>query len=156
MKKTNALRILDSFKIEYECLEYIFKENEIDALSVAEKIGQEPGLVFKTLVAVSAGKEYFVFVIPGNSELDLKQAAKLTNSKKIDLIPVKELTALTGYIRGGCSPIGMKKQFPTYIDKSAELHKEIFISAGIRGMQIKVPVEGLLRVTNARLVELTI
>ncbi len=134
--KTNAVRILEAKNIVHSTFEYESDENEIDAVSVALKINAEPETVFKTLVARNEKNELLVFVIPGNFELNLKKAAKASSSKSIELIKVKELQPLTGYIRGGCSPIGMKKLFPTYIDETAQLHDKIYCSAGVRGMQL--------------------
>jgi Cys-tRNA(Pro)/Cys-tRNA(Cys) deacylase len=116
--KTNAIRILEANKIPHQSFEYESNEEELDAVSVALKIGAEPEAVFKTLVTRNEKNEIHVFVIPGNFELNLKKAAKASGSKNIEMIKVKELQPLTGYIRGGCSPIGMKKLFPTYIDET--------------------------------------
>jgi Cys-tRNA(Pro)/Cys-tRNA(Cys) deacylase len=136
--KTNAIRILESKNISHSAIEYESNEEEIDAISVAHKIGAEPETVFKTLVARNEKNELLVFVIPGNFELNLKKAASASSSKKIEMIKVKELQPLTGYIRGGCSPIGMKKLFPTFIDETAQLYEKIYCSAGIRGMQLNI------------------
>lgn len=138
MKKTNAIRQLESRKIEFDVIEYQFNEDEIDAISVAKKINADPEQVFKTLVCINNENNYFTFVIPGNYDLDLKKAAVISGSKKIELIKAKDLLNLTGYIRGGCSPIGMKKQFQTFIDESAQLFEKIYVSAGVRGMQILI------------------
>lgn len=148
--KTNAIRILESKNISFETVEYEFNEDEIDAISVAKKLGVNSEIVFKTLVAHNEEKNFYVFVIPGCYELNLKKAAKACNSKKIELIKVKELQPITGYIRGGCSPIGMKKLFPTFIDESAQLFDYIYISAGVRGMQIKISPADLLNVINGQ------
>ena len=152
--KTNAVRILESNKIPHETLEYQFNEDEIDAVSVAHKIGADPETVFKTLVARDEKNEIKVFVIPGNFELNLKKAAAVSSSKKIEMIKVKELQPLTGYIRGGCSPIGMKKLYPTFIDETAQLNEKISVSAGIRGMQILISPDDLLNVVDAVFVDL--
>lgn len=146
--KTNAVRILESKNITHSTLEYESDENEIDAVSVANKIGAEPETVFKTLVARNERNELLVFVIPGNFELNLKKAAIASGSKSIELIKVKELQPLTGYIRGGCSPIGMKKLFPTFIDETAQLNEKIYCSAGVRGMQLHLSPTDLLGVVN--------
>lgn len=146
--KTNAVRILESKNIVHSTVEYESDENEIDAVSVANKIGAEPETVFKTLVARNESNELLVFVIPGNFELNLKKAAKASGSKSIELIKVKELQPLTGYIRGGCSPIGMKKLFPTFIDETAQLNEKIYCSAGVRGMQLFLSPTDLLGVVN--------
>lgn len=147
--KTNAVRILEAKNITHSTFEYESDENEIDAVSVALKINAEPETVFKTLVARNEQNELLVFVIPGNFELNLKKAAKASNSKSIELIKVKELQPLTGYIRGGCSPIGMKKLFPTYIDETAQLHNKIYCSAGVRGMQLYLSPIDLATVVEA-------
>lgn len=152
--KTNAIRILESKNITHSIIEYEFTEDEIDAISVAKKIGVNAETVFKTLVGRNEENKFYVFVIPGNFEMNLKKAAKASNSKKIELIKVKELKQVTGYIRGGCSPIGMKKLFPTFIDESAQLYDNIFISAGIRGTQLKISPEELLKIINAKFADL--
>ena len=152
--KTNAIRILESKNISHSTIEYESSEEEIDAISVAHKINAEPEMVFKTLVARSEKNELLVFVIPGNFELNLKKAAAASGSKKIELIKVKELQPLTGYIRGGCSPIGMKKLFPTFIDETAQLFDRIFCSAGVRGMQINLSPLDLSAVTESEFADL--
>lgn len=155
MQKTNAIRILESASIKFRVIEYESNEDELDAISVAKKIGMPPEQVFKTLVAISNDKEYLVFVLPGNLELNLKKAANAANKKNVELIPVKSIEQVTGYIRGGCSPIGMKKQFKTFIDETALLFDEISISAGKRGMQIIINPQDLLKITKSELKELT-
>lgn len=155
MGKTNAVRIIEQAGIQYSLLEYEFSEDEIDAVSVARKIGAPPEEVFKTLVARNNNSEIYVFVLPGNFELDLKKAAIVSDSKKIELISLKELLPLTGYVRGGCSPVGMKKNYPVYIDEAALLFNEIYVSAGIRGAQIKINPEELAGLVNAGFVEIT-
>lgn len=152
--KTNAVRILESKNIVHSTVEYESDENEIDAVSVANKIGAEPETVFKTLVARNESNELLVFVIPGNFELNLKKAAKASGSKSIELIKVKELQPLTGYIRGGCSPIGMKKLFPTFIDETAQLHEKVYCSAGVRGMQLYLSPTDLLGVVEGEFYDL--
>jgi Cys-tRNA(Pro)/Cys-tRNA(Cys) deacylase len=152
--KTNALRLLDKLNVEYDTAVYEFSEDEIDAVSVARKIGAEPERVFKTLVARSESGDIFVFVIPGNYEIDLKKAASTAGVKKIELVKVKELQPLTGYIRGGCSPIGMKKQYPTFIDETAQIWDKIYVSAGTRGVQLLISPENLKEITNAEFSEL--
>ncbi|MDP3583331.1 MAG: Cys-tRNA(Pro) deacylase [Ignavibacteria bacterium] len=154
MLKTNAVRILESKNIVHSTVEYESDENEIDAVSVANKIGAEPETVFKTLVARNESNELLVFVIPGNFELNLKKAAKASGSKSIELIKVKELQPLTGYIRGGCSPIGMKKLFPTFIDETAQLHEKVYCSAGVRGMQLYLSPTDLLGVVEGEFYDL--
>ncbi|MBI5404254.1 MAG: Cys-tRNA(Pro) deacylase [Ignavibacteriae bacterium] len=142
MKKTNAVRILESLNLQFELLEYEFSEDEIDAVSVANKISAPPEMVFKTLVAFGDKTGYVVFVIPGNAELNLKKAALASGNKSVEMIKAKDLLSVTGYIRGGCSPIGMIKKFPTYIEETSQLFDFIYFSAGIRGMQVKLsPLE---------------
>ncbi len=152
--KTNVIRILEKEKRNFETIRYDFNENEIDALSVAKKIEAKPEMVFKTLVANGNKTGINVFVVPGPFELDLKKAAAVSSNKKIELIKVKDLSPITGYIRGGCSPIGMKKSYPTYIDESARLFEWIYISAGIRGMQVKILPSDLLNLVNAKFVDI--
>ncbi len=152
--KTNAIRILESKNISHSTIEYESNEDEIDAISVAHKINAEPEMVFKTLVVRNEKNDLLVFVIPGNFELSLKKAAAASGSKKIEMIKVKELQPLTGYIRGGCSPIGMKKLFPTFIDETAQLYDSIYCSAGIRGMQINLAPIDLAVVAEAQFVDL--
>lgn len=147
--KTNALRILDAAEVVYTTREYPVNEDELDAISVARKIEADPEQVFKTLVTHDGSGNHFVFIIPGNCELHLKKAATAAGTKKIDMIPLKDLTALTGYQRGGCSPIGMKKTFPTFLDETAQLFSTIFVSPGVRGMQMEIAPDDLCRVTGA-------
>ncbi len=138
MQKTNAMRILDKNKIKYNALEYDCSDGHIDGASVAEKTGQEPKTVYKTLVTIGNSKNLYVFVIPVLEELDLKKAAKVSGEKKVEMIHVKDINKLTGYIRGGCSPIGMKKQYNTFIQKEGlELEKIVF-SGGKIGLQIEM------------------
>ena len=138
MSKTNAVRILDSHNINYTLHTYDVDEEDLIGLTVALKIGADPDSVFKTLVADGDKTGPLVFCIPTTEELNLKKAAVISGNKKIELIKVKELLNLTGYLRGGCSPIGMKKKFPTFLDETAQLFDEIYVSAGTRGMQIKL------------------
>ena len=154
MKKTNAIRILEANNIAFQTFDYEFSIEEIDAISVAKKIDAGPESVFKTLVTRSNNNEYFVFVIPGNETLNLKKAANASGTKNIEMIKEKELLPLTGYIKGGCSPIGLKKQFPIFIDETAQLFDEIFISAGVRGTQIKLNPNELVNLVNAQFVDL--
>ncbi len=155
MNKTNAIRILESKNISFDIKEYEIDENDLSGESVAEKIGANQEEVFKTLVAKGDKTGYCVFCIPVNFELNLKKAAKASGNKSVELIKVKELFPLTGYVRGGCSPIGMKKLFPTYIDETAQLFDKIFISAGIRGMQIHINPEDLKSLIDAEFFDLT-
>ena len=138
MKKTNALRILDQLNIEYNLYEYDFSDEQIDGESVANKIGKDKQTVFKTLVCKS-GKEHFAYVIPVMYNLNLKKAAKVSGVKKVEMIPLKTLLPTTGYVHGGCSPIGMKKQFQTYFHEDVILLDTIVFSAGLRGLQVEVP-----------------
>lgn len=154
MAKTNAVRILESRNIQFTTESYEVTEDELDAVSVARKIGMDPDMVFKTLVARNESNQLFVFVIPGSCELDLKKAARASGSKKIEMIKVKELFDLTGYIRGGCSPIGMKKPFPTFIDETYLLFDLISISAGVRGTQILVSPSDLITAIPAETADL--
>ncbi len=154
MKKTNALRILESLGIKFETAEYEFKEDEIDAISVAKKIEASGDIVFKTLVTHGDKTGINVFCIPAEAELNLKKAAAASGNKKIEMAHVKELLPLTGYIRGGCSPIGMTKKYPTYIEETAQMFEMIFVSAGIRGMQIKISPADLSDVTDAEFKDL--
>lgn len=153
--KTNAIRILESKKIAHTIAEYDYDEDDLNAVSVANSIGVLPETVFKTLVTRNDKNEIMVFVIPGDFELNLKKAAASSHAKSIELLKVKELFPLTGYIRGGCSPIGMKKLFPTFIDETAQLHEKIYISAGIRGMQICLSALDLAKVIEGTFADLT-
>lgn len=149
--KTNAMRILEDYKISYEGMSYEDHDGKIDGISVAEKINEDPNRVFKTLVTKGKDNNFYVFVIPVAEELDLKKGAKVAGEKKIEMVPVNDLKKITGYIRGGCSPIGMKKKYPTFIDVRAENHEQIIVSGGKIGFQIKIKVEDLLAVTDGRL-----
>lgn len=149
INKTNAARLLDKAKIAYELIPYEFDEHDLSATHVAETLHEAIEQVFKTLVLKGDKTGYFVCVIPGNAEVDLKKAAKVSGNKKCDLIPQKELLPLTGYIRGGCSPIGMKKHFPTYIHYSCLDYEHVFISAGQRGLQVKIGSTDLIGITKA-------
>lgn len=148
MKKTNAVRILDQHNISCELVEYDVDELDLSAASVAKKLGQNVEQVFKTLVLRGNKFGIFVVVIPGNTEVDLKKAAKASGNKSAEMIAMKELLPLTGYIRGGCTAIGMKKAYPNYIDESCLIFDFIYISAGARGMQIKIAPEDLISLTN--------
>ena len=143
MNKTNAMRLLDKAKIEYEVAEYEVDENDLSGVHVATILNQPVEQVFKTLVAKGEKNGIMVFCIPVAEELNLKKAAIATKDKKVELLPMKELLPTTGYIRGGCSPIGMKKHFNTYIEESAILYDKIYISAGVRGAQIIINPEQL-------------
>ena len=149
MKKTNAARILDRQKIRYELIEYKVDESDLSAIHVAAMAGIPIGQVFKTLVLEGDKNGNFVCIIPGGDEIDLKKAALASSNKKVAMIPMKDLEPLTGYIRGGCSPLGMKKYFPVYLDIAAYNHDFIYISAGVRGMQIKLAPADLVLACKA-------
>ncbi|MNN63860.1 Cys-tRNA(Pro)/Cys-tRNA(Cys) deacylase YbaK [compost metagenome] len=151
--KTNAMRMLDKSKISYQIYSYDNEDGQVHGTAVAEKIGKPSETVFKTLVA-HQGASLFVFVIPVAEELDLKKAAKAAGVKKIEMLPVKELLKWTGYVRGGCSPIGMKKLYPTFIDSSAMALKTMLVSAGKIGMQMELEPELLAEQATARFVSL--
>lgn len=147
--KTNAMRMLDKHHIQYDMIQYECDEF-IDGLHTAEKTGAPVEQSFKTLVAQGKSKQYYVFVVPIAEEVQLKQAAKVAGEKSVELIPVKEITKITGYVRGGCSPLGMKKQFPTVIHESAEAYPEIYVSGGRIGTSIKVEPQALAKVARAK------
>ena len=155
IEKTNAARLLDRAKIEYALIPYTVDEENLAATHVAEELGEDIATVFKTLILRGDRTGHFVCVIPGDKEVDLKAAARVSGNKKCDLIPMKELLPTTGYIRGGCSPIGMKKKFPTFIDESAILFDEISISAGVRGCQIIANPEDIAKYVDAECIEVT-
>lgn len=146
--KTNAVRLLDKEKIEYKLIPYQVDESDLSAIHLAEQLHEPVDQVFKTLVLRGDKSGYFVCIIPGAEELDLKAAAKISGNKSCDMIPMKELLNITGYIRGACSPIGMKKLFPTYIDKSYEVFEYIYISAGKRGLQIQLNPLDLIQIVS--------
>ncbi len=146
--KTNAMRILDSKKVSYEMLSYESEDGKIDGVSVAHKIGVDEKNVFKTLVVQGTSKELYVFVIPVAEELDLKSAAKISGEKKVEMIPVKDILKHTGYIRGGCSPIGLKRPYKTFIHESAKELDFMIVSAGKIGHQIKMNPKDLLSVVE--------
>lgn len=152
--KTNAARLLDKAKIPYELIPYEYDENDLAAQHVADALGEDIRQVFKTLVLHGDKCGHFVCVVPGNDEVDLKKAAKAAGAKKADLIPMKELLPLTGYIRGGCSPIGMKKPFPTFFHSTATDYDTIFVSAGQRGLQLKINPMQLIDYTRAAVADL--
>lgn len=153
--KTNAMRILDTKKIKYNLITYDNNDGKIDGVSVAQKINRDPQEVYKTLVAQGISKEIYVFIIPVEAELELKKAAKAAGEKKVEMIPVKDIQKWTGYIRGGCSPIGMKKNYPTYIDQSANKLETIIVSGGKIGIQIELNTTDLQTVTEAHIINLT-
>ena len=155
IEKTNAARLLDRAKIKYELIPYQVDENDLAAGHVAEQLGEDIETVFKTLVLVGDKSGYVVCVVPGNHEVDLKLAAKASGNKWVEMIPMKELLGVTGYIRGGCSPIGMKKRFPTYIHQSCMEHDTIYISAGVRGLQIRIAPQDLISFVGAEVGEIS-
>jgi Cys-tRNA(Pro)/Cys-tRNA(Cys) deacylase len=147
--KTNAARLLDMQGIKYDLLEYDVDESDLSAVAVAGKLNQDVDQVFKTLVLRGENSGIFVCIIPGSEEIDLKKAARISGHKNAAMVPVKEILNLTGYIRGGCSPIGMKKNYPTYIDESCILYDFIFVSAGIRGLQLRISPDDLIKASNS-------
>ncbi|MDU5112008.1 MAG: Cys-tRNA(Pro) deacylase [Clostridium sp.] len=148
--KTNAMRILDSKKINYEMISYACNDGQIDGISVAKKIGEEEKRVFKTLVAQGSSKEIYVYVIPVADELDLKKSAIITKEKKIEMIHVKDILKYTGYIRGGCSPIGLKRNYKIFVHESAKDLDYIIFSAGKIGYQIKMKPSDLLYIVEGK------
>lgn len=154
IKKTNAIRLLDNAKIQYTLHEYQVDEAGLSGETVAIKIGADMDSVFKTLVARGASETVFVYCIPVSTELNLKKAAIAANEKKIEMVRVNELLDLTGYIRGGCSPLCMKKSFKTFFDETILIFENIYISAGVRGIQIRLSAEDLLKITGAKVADL--
>ena len=150
------MRRLDAARIPYEVFEYEVDENDLSGKHIADEIGLAHDMVFKTLVARGDRTGPIVMCIPVDLEIDLKLAARETGNKRIEMVPVKELLSLTGYIRGGCSPIGMKKKFPTFLDESALLHERITVSAGVRGAQLLIAVGQLIPFVEAKTVPLTV
>lgn len=156
MQKTNAMRMLDAAKIPYEALTYDVDESDLSGVHIAASLQFPMEKMFKTLVAKGDKTGFLVFCIPVAKELDLKQAAILTGNKKIELLHVKDLLSITGYIRGGCSPIGMKKTFPTYVDESALQLDRMTVSAGVRGIQLLLDRALLLHFIQAHIAPLTV
>ena len=154
MKKTNAARLLDAKGVAYELAEYEVDESDLSAVTLAKKIGQDIEQIFKTLVLRGDKTGVFVAVIPGNAEVDLKKAARVSGNKNCVLVLQKELLGLTGYIRGGCSPLGLKKPYPVYLHETCQLFDQIYISAGQRGLQLKLNPEDLIRMTGALVCDL--
>lgn len=152
--KTNAARLLDRAKISYELIPYDVDENDLSAEHLAEQLGQELGSVFKTLVLKGDKTGFFVCVVPGGADVDLKKAARVSGNKSASMIPMKDLVAVTGYMRGGCSPLGMKKVFPTYMDESSRNRDKIYVSAGQRGLQLHLAPDDLARAASAVLADL--
>ena len=153
IEKTNAARLLDKAKIKYNLIPYEFDENDLAAQHVADSLGQDIAKVFKTLVLHGDKTGYVVCVIPGDMEVDLKALAKVSGNKKVEMIPMKDLLQVTGYIRGGCSPIGMKKRFPTYFHATAMQQDVIYVSAGVRGLQIEIAPQDLIDFVQAAVEE---
>lgn len=154
IEKTNAARLLDRAKIKYELIPYVVDESNLAATHVAEQLGEDIAMVFKTLVLVGDRTGHIVCVVPGNHEVDLKAAARASGNKWVEMIPMKELLPTTGYIRGGCSPIGMKKPLPTFIHSTCLDHERIYISAGVRGLQIAIAPADLVAYVGATVVDL--
>jgi len=154
MKKTNAARILDSKKVPYELIEYRVDEADLSAVHVAETLGQNVQQVFKTLVMRGNATGVFVAIIPGYEEVNLKKAARVSGNKNAEMVQMKELLPLTGYIRGACSPVGLKKQYPTYIHESCLNYETIFVSAGMRGLQLKLNPRDLISCVSAEVCDL--
>jgi Cys-tRNA(Pro)/Cys-tRNA(Cys) deacylase len=142
--KTNAIRILEGLGIRHRTMAYEVDEEDLSAESVARKLGLEPERVFKTLALLGDRTGVFLACVPAGSELDLKKAAKASGNKAVELLPLKELLPTTGYVRGGCSPIGTKRKFPVFVDETAQLHEEISVSAGLRGLQVLLSPQDLL------------
>ena len=155
MVTTNAMRLLKVAKIPFETREYEVDENDLSGVHIAESLQIDPDTMFKTLVARGESKAIYVFCIPSAAELDLKKCAVLVGEKKIEMVHVKELLSLTGYIRGGCSPVGMKKKYPTYMDESATLFSPIYVSAGVRGAQLVIDPETLAKFAEITFADLT-
>ena len=154
IEKTNAARLLDRAKIAYELIPYTVDEDNLAATHVAEVLGEDIATVFKTLILRGDRNGHFVCVIPGDKEVDLKAAARVSGNKKADLIPMKELLPTTGYIRGGCSPIGLKKPFPTIFHSSVLEHDRIYVSAGVRGLQIAIAPNDIISFVGATVADI--
>lgn len=152
--KTNALRQVERAKIDYTMHEYPWKEDHLGAVDVAETLGLDRHLIYKTIVTVGKQTGPVVAVLPGDCELDLKKLAKVSGNKKIELLPLKELESVTGYIRGGCSPVGMKKRFPTYIAKEAQDLEKVTVSAGRRGLQMELDPHELAQLVNGQFADI--
>jgi len=156
MNKTNAVRLLEAAGIAFRTTEYAYDENDLSGMHAAEQLGEPPERVFKTLVLKGERTGYFVCCIPVCKELDLKKAAKAAGDKKCEMLHVKDLLSVTGYIRGGCSPVGMKKKFPTFMDESALMYDEIAVSAGARGMQMLLDPKALGDYVGAKFLNITL
>lgn len=155
IKKTNAARLLDALKIEYEMASYPVDEEDLSAVHAAKMLGVHPDVVFKTLVARDESGHLLVACIPAESEIDLKALAREAKVKRCELVAVKELLGLTGYMRGGCSPLAMKKHYATFMDSSILEHEKVFVSAGLRGVQLHLSPKALVEATRAQCVAIT-
>jgi Cys-tRNA(Pro)/Cys-tRNA(Cys) deacylase len=153
IEKTNAARLLDKAGIAYRLIPYEFDENDLAAQHVADSLGQDIAQVFKTLVLQGDKTGHIVCVVPGDMEVDLKALAKASGNKKVEMIAMKDLLAVTGYIRGGCSPVGMKKRFPTYFHSTALNFEHIYVSAGVRGLQIEISPSALIDFVGAKVAD---
>lgn len=149
LKKTNAARFLDTLKLPYEMTSYEVDEEDLSAVHAAAALGVDPACVFKTLVAHDEAKHIIVACIPAADEIDLKALAKVAHAKRCELVAVKELLGLTGYIRGGCSPLAMKKHYPTFIDATLLQHEKVYVSAGLRGVQLHLSPSVLIQACKA-------
>lgn len=154
--KTNVARLLDKAKIKYELVPYVVDETDLSATHIADQLGENIGQVFKTLVLVGDKTKYIVCVVPGDMEVDLKKAAKASGNKKVEMLHMKELLPVTGYIRGGCSPIGMKKAFPTYFHSTCMDFEYIYVSAGMRGLQLKINPKELVDYVRADIADIAV
>ena len=153
IEKTNAARLLDKAGVAYRLIPYEFDENDLAAQHVADSLRQDIAQVFKTLVLHGDRTGYIVCVVPGNAEVDLKALAKVSGNKKVEMIPMKDLLGVTGYIRGGCSPVGMKKRFPTYFHSTATDFELIYVSAGVRGLQLEISPVDLIAAVSGTVAE---
>lgn len=156
LEKTNAARLLDKAGVAYRLIPYEFDENDLAAQHVADSLGQDIARVFKTLVLHGDRTGYIVCVVPGDSEVELKALAKVSGNKKVEMIPMKDLLSVTGYIRGGCSPVGMKKRFPTYFHSTALDFDIIYVSAGVRGLQLEIAPSDLISFVGASVADVAI
>lgn len=155
-EKTNAARLLDKAHISYKLISYEFDENDLAAQHVADSLGQDIARVFKTLVLHGDKTGHIVCVVPGNAEVNLKALAKVSGNKKVEMIAMKDLLGVTGYIRGGCSPIGMKKPFPTYFHSTALDFDTIYVSAGVRGLQLEIAPSDLIGFVRASVADVAV
>lgn len=156
IEKTNAARLLDKAGISYKLIPYEFDENDLAAQHVADSLGQDIARVFKTLVLHGDRTGHIVCVVPGNAEVDLKALAKASGNKKVEMIPMKDLLSVTGYIRGGCSPVGMKKRFPTFFHTTALDFDTIYVSAGVRGLQLEIAPSDLIGFVGASVADVAV